>query len=594
MIFRNVRGAQTFVLEMSRPFRHHAVRVALPAAGFLLAAANAIAAPGDGVVAVSLFKNGFASVTREFAVSGTTLTMDVPVASLGTLFFMSDDGSTVTVEAVPTSARKRRIPLQTMGDLLRANVGKAVVLREGEEEGRLLEGEIVAVGRDVVTLKMADGQRAVSIARVTELASSKSELRLEVEVDAADAPKSYRITKSKAGGRVRMTSLEPGLSWIPAYRIDLSDTKNATVIATSTIFNEDYDLRNVRARLVTGFPAARYRNVPEPLAARSGLPEWLAALARPEIQPPLRRDVAAVPAYGGVPNGIDFITYDPTDNSIVASAEYGRANYANRGYGGMGGGGFGGAASASYDGIQEGGGSGEALGELFFYEIPPLTLAKGVRRQENLFRFDAPYRHVNTFEIGPEYDENLNPIRRNQSDLPPGDEYARRQADARAAREAIWHEVEFENKAGQSLTGAVGSVVEDEELLGQGTVEFTPPGGKALVRLDRALDLVLDRREEVVLREPGAVKSTRFVGAYDRVTIRGTITVRNPRRESVILKGRKRTIGEMTIASPNGKIMNTEALLNGANGTSTAEWEVTVAPGATANLTYTYLLLTNR
>ena len=562
--------------------------------------------PGQDVIAVSLFKNGFASVTREFVVRGTTLTLDAPVASLGTLFFTSDDGSAVTVEAIPGTGGRRRVPLQTMGDLLRANVGKRVFARLAAsgtgEESKILEGEIISVGADLVVLKMSDGQHVLPISRVIELASAKSELRLEVEIPGPPAPRSYRIVKSKPGGRVRMTSLEPGLAWAPSYRIDLSDPKTATVVASSTIFDDDYDLKGVRARLVTGFPAARYRNVAEPLATKNALPEFLAAVAAPETQPPLRRDLASTPAsnpYGG----IGYVTYDPVDNSVIVSDSYGRADGVY-GVGGMGGAGFGGgggyANRSNYEGIDQGGGTGESLGELFFYQIPSLTIAKGTRRLENLFRFDAPYRHINTFEIGPEYDENLNPIRRNQSDGYQASlqRYTNRQAteeDLRLLRESVWHEIEIENRATQPLTSAVGAIIEREELIGQGNVDYTPAGAKATIRLDRALDLVLDRKEEMTLREPRAVKSNWDNSyAYDRITMKGTITVRNPRQEPVILKGRKRTIGEMTLASPNGKITTTSPLVRGINGTSVADWEITIAPGATATLEYTYLLLTGR
>ncbi len=220
-----------------------------------------------------------------------------------------------------------------------------------------------------------------------------------------------------------------------------------------------------------------------------------------------------------------------------------------------------------------------------------------MRRLENLFRFEASYRHVNTFEIGPETDENLNPVRRAQSDdyAAAQRRYQGRNAtedDLRVLREAVYHEIEFENRANQPLTGAVGAVVEDEELTGQGNVEYTPPGGRSIVRLDRALDLVLDRREELILREPAAVKISGY--AYDRITMRGTISVRNPRKEPVILRGRKRTFGEITTATPNGAITRSAPLALGANGASVATWEVEIAPGATATLTYVYILLNNR
>ncbi|RYG32859.1 hypothetical protein EON81_19635, partial [bacterium] len=59
------------------------------------------------------------------------------------------------------------------------------------------------------------------------------------------------------------------------------------------------------------------------------------------------------------------------------------------------------------------------------------------------------------------------------------------------------------------------------------------------VRLDRALDLILDRKEDLVLCERGVVTSNWGGQKYDRLTVRGTISIRNPRAVSVVVRGRK-------------------------------------------------------
>ena len=78
------------------------------------------------VVSVSMFKNGYAFVTREIPITDNSAkVVEVPVTSLGSLWFWSNEGQIDSVtgmqEKTPASLT---VPLESSDEILRANIGK--------------------------------------------------------------------------------------------------------------------------------------------------------------------------------------------------------------------------------------------------------------------------------------------------------------------------------------------------------------------------------------------------------------------------------------------------------------------------------------
>lgn len=79
-------------------------------------------------VSVSLFKNGFAVVTREAKLggSGDFVLDELPQAVLGTLWITASKGVRLEEVVVGTEEKKIDVPAGTMDDILRINVGKTL------------------------------------------------------------------------------------------------------------------------------------------------------------------------------------------------------------------------------------------------------------------------------------------------------------------------------------------------------------------------------------------------------------------------------------------------------------------------------------
>lgn len=77
------------------------------------------------VVAISMFKNGYAFVTREISLfNGEANVVEVPQASLGTLWFWSDKGALESVTSVDElNEKKVTRPVASFAQALEQNVG---------------------------------------------------------------------------------------------------------------------------------------------------------------------------------------------------------------------------------------------------------------------------------------------------------------------------------------------------------------------------------------------------------------------------------------------------------------------------------------
>jgi hypothetical protein len=73
--------------------------------------------------------------------------------------------------------------------------------------------------------------------------------------------------------------LARGITWAPAYLVDLSDPRIASVSARAIVVNELMDLERVRRELISGFPNVKFGEVSSPIAMNHDLATFLTALA---------------------------------------------------------------------------------------------------------------------------------------------------------------------------------------------------------------------------------------------------------------------------------------------------------------------------
>jgi hypothetical protein len=357
-----------------------------------------------------------------------------------------------------------------------------------------------------------------------------------------------RIRTLGKPGKVRVVALERGLTWSPAYAVNLlPDGKSLGLVAKATVINDLERLTNLDCRFVTGFPNLPYAETLDPLIA------WYMGPSGP-----------AAGGFGGMGGGMGgggfqnqaagresrrgFAGYDPSDNAMTAR---GQAP------------------------------DGESLGELFFYRRPGVSVDVGGRAAYVLFQTTTPYETVYAWDIG---DPAPGQAKFEARILPPG----------APSQEEIWQTLRFVNNAKVPLTTGPATTFSEGEIVGQDMLKYASPGQTAELRVTRSLDVSADYSEEEIGRERGFIKGRngdQEYPIYDRVTARGTLSVLNRKSKTIKVRIRKAFTGEWVAGDGNPDVKTTAAGLRQPNPTGSAEWIATVEPGQVLKLTYTTRLL---
>jgi hypothetical protein len=257
----------------------------------------------------------------------------------------------VTIKSVVVDDEIKSEPdvAESIDEVIAANPGRRVALLL--TDGRTVEGEIVA-GRSnaTLTLRNGGGERVLLRSLIKEIVS---ETPLNRARKREAIVRSLRIgVEATKPGKIVIRSLERGLGWVPSYEAILVDDRTLRLTGRATLANDLADLTAVNAELVTGTPNVRFAGTLDPLISGRG---------------------------GG---GIDFISYDPTDNSLVLDEL--KASPSNR------------PAPIPMPAVGQGLGT---LQELFRHRLPPLTLRQGARAQVTLFDVQGTYREVFTWDV---------------------------------------------------------------------------------------------------------------------------------------------------------------------------------------------------
>ncbi len=249
---------------------------------------------------------------------------------------------------------------------------------------------------------------------------------------------------------------------------------------------------------------------------------------------------------------IDFTTYDPNDNTLVQRKDMLLQN-----------------AAPVMDQMPVATTPGVMSEDLFFYKLPGVTLEKGERGAYVIQEERVPYEHIYTWDISDDFNES--------ADVRPVPKQT----------QEVWHSLKFTNKADQPLTTGPGTTFKDGQILGQGLLDYTPAGGKGILKITKAMDVSPDANEEEVSRDRGTLKNLNGY-AYDLVTVRGTLVIKSSKFEAINMKITKQLTGEVVSADNEGKVVKTAKGLRDVNPHSRIEWTPSVGSGGIVTLAYTY------
>lgn len=511
----------------------------------VLAAYSSVADVDPVVVAASLFKNGYAFTVREVKVgAGHTSIVSIPQYSLGT-FWVGASGS-AKLESLVSTERAVDSPGE-VGDIhqvLRNNIGATVRLTD--HQGDVFEGKILSVLTDSIVL---DGNRTATLPNGNTTSENNRKFlirRDNIRTISFDAPPNLKVPgvrrervlrfESSGAGSFFLFGLERGLTWSPAYLLDITDKKTLTLTARATILNDLAKLDKIELRFVTGFPNVPFAPYAEPITSPLSVDQFTGMLS----------------SLGQTADRFARRESIMTQN---ASFDAGGA------------GGPGGWPAPDPNAMEQ-------VEDLFFYKRDGVSLEKGDRSLTMLFSARADYEHLYTLEI-PET-------------LVDANDYYRPQPEG-ADRYTVWHTLKFKNTAGLPLTTAPITVMSDRQILGQDTMGYTSSGAEANVKMSKALDISTEVADVEIARERN--KETIYSTRYDEVTVKTTIDLTNRKKEAVRAKITKTFAGDYSVSTPPGKNTKIAKGLRRANGNNVLVWELDIPPGKKTSLTVTYKVL---
>ncbi len=488
-------------------------------------------APTEGkIVAASLFKNGYVVVVRAADLDRDgRVALKPTVGSLGTLWISAGKGVSLQKAKVESIVSKSSKNVETFDELLTANVGKDVIINTNISTGNGLltvAGKLKSADGPMIVIQETDAATSAFLkSSVTRIVARTADITTQVPTTSSERVISVQ---AQGSGQVFIVSLERGMTWAPAYQVDLVDDKNLSITAKATILNDLADLDNISVNLVTGFPNLKYLETPDPLTSGQTVDQYVQGLAYATTGTQFRRDAMMQNQSGSA--------------------------------------GFGGGALEGMPST----GSGQQLEDLFFYTQPGVSLKNGERGYYILFQAKSPYKTVYTLEVPDEVGGTPQPARQTQPE---------ESLD-------VWHTLKFENTAGMPFTTAPVMTIKNGEVLGQDMMSYTTAGAEATVRVSKALDIHAESAEEETARDRGVLK-IEGRPAFDKVTMKGTIEIKNRKQKNVDLVVTKSTTGEVTSAG-EGTVRKVPAGLRQVNPVSEVTWKPTLKPGETLRLEYTY------
>lgn len=557
--------------------------------------ANQAALAKMPVKEVTVFKDGHALVLHsgKMATDGDgNVTMDyLPAPVLGTFWpYVQQDGA--TLDSVLAGRRKVSVSRTalSLAEIIEANIGAEVVVTEAasdkdqgdksydativsiptrsskelEETSPAGSGEMLPQKGSIVLLKTTQGTKAVALGQIKDI-TIKGEPRLKVRQDEYRNLLTLRIgwkgNQPQANVGAGLMYLQKGLRWIPSYKVTLDGQGKAKLQLQATLVNELTDLQDVTLHLVVGVPSFKFEGQMDPMA----LQEQMAQLSQ-HFQSSSRTAFA-------LSNAIQ--SQHAFNQNVEASAP------------------------AANDGSQE---NAQQREDLYVYDIQHVTLKKGQRLVVPISETAVSYKDVYTLDVPP---------------APPLDAatsfYERISGDpqvvAMMTAPKVMHKIRLSNSGKAPFTTAPALILQDGQLLGQGLMQYTPAGSNVDLTVTNAVNVPCSKREKEVSRTPNAAQFDNY--KFAKIELEGVLKLANKSDKAVRVEVVHYALGNITEASHDGKIDSVNVLEDRAlllstggrwdwrwyswpgwwshfNGVGKIAWTVTIEPGKTVELKYTW------
>ncbi len=512
------------------------------------------------IESVSLFKNGLALVRAEVlwpAGASAVMLRDVPRPAHGSFWVESDAGALTARTTMIDAPTPLRPP---SADLQRELAGQRVVIRIRDEpapiEATVIEFPTVDApmqwdrnyaGRDYsnwressiggssggrfLALQTSTGRRLLDASLIESLdvpGESATPTRrvpaLELSVDAPNGNAALPQT-------AHITYLAKGLTWLPAYRIDLSGPSHMFIRQQATVRNELADLRDAEVFLITGYPNIAFANVVSPFGSGTTLSQFFHQV----------RDAGGAAGPQGIMS--QSRTTDPFAESGAVAAPVGER--VDMHY-----------QPAGHRTLLEG-------------ETLVLDFASAPAECKRVVEWLVP-------DLRDAYGRIADPRNRGDRDPPIDNE--------------PWDAISFRNPLSFPLTTAPAMIFDAGRFVGQSTSGWVASGDETTLPVNRALSIRSASEEQedaAVAREKIDLGWSR----YERVTVKGELQISNLRSETVDVTIRRRFSGKLIEADGTPTTTLREEGVYSVNRRCELVWRITLASGEQRSLKYRYEVL---
>ncbi len=510
---------------------------------------------------VALFKNGLGFYTSDATLSDETTTVkfsELPVPVFGTFWVGYGKGLKVSQFVARLEEFSEETDVANLSQLLQANVGNEVVLRAGFGGDETIRGilqkfsgdEAIGVqpGRDLrypgypvpnagfVVIQTDSGTVFLDAGMIRRVDFDGGSIGNSLPVTGQKPSLILELEKPARGEEITVSYLAKGATWTPGYLIDLSDPEIAKFHASAVIVNELADFEGVQLELVTGFPNIKFAEVTSPLAKTQGLTEFMSALS------------GDLYVRGGRSARMGMMLTNVVAYDAVSSRER--------------------APGPSYSSAS----AGQVSEDLFLYPVDDFSLKKDETAWRPLFSAEMPYEHIYTWKIADFVDAHSR--------------YQTPDESSGGKTGEVWHSCRLTNSLDLPLTTAATEFVTDGQFVGQDVCYYTAPGMETTIRINRAMNVLVDQTEIELKRERQVAK---FRGNYyDLVEVRGELEINNKLDKTISLEVVKELSGEVLEMLPEADDVPTAKGLKQTNPRHLLTWELELEPGQKVTLSYRY------
>ena len=493
--------------------------------------------PSVRIIKMDVFKNGSAFVVNEGKIhltQGVGTIQDIPNAAFGTLWIAPLEKG-IQIEEVKATKGKKTIKknAESLIDILKANVGQKIIWQHHSEKILTTSATLESVNgtddRIIIMLRNGDGIITAQVSAYYDYFEFPAGCNKQIDDTLSYSSLQIKTNSLQTEATFQLVYFQSGIGWTPSYRIELVDDKTAQLVLSSSLINDVQDLNTASLNLVVGFPHFLYSDIQSPLTMKQSLFQFLQSLSgadnpyKSAYSSPLANQSVMYELQSAAPDEADFGGF----KSLEGSAEE----------------------------------------DLFFYDLPKVTLRKGERGQYNIFSAKVPYTHI--FEV-------------NLPNALHGDQYSSEKKEPYE----VWHSIKLENKTSQPWTTGSAITFQNGKPLGQDILRYTAVKSFTTVKITQSPDIHVTEEEKETARKEDVRKKDGYF--YDLVTITGEIVINNFKNKDARIIVTRPVTGKIITADDKPKIIQPAMMRNALNLENHVEWEVSVKAGEEKKISYTY------